>query len=151
VAVVYLDTSALGRVLLGEPDAPAVLRELGAFELRVASRLLRVELRRLALREGLLADADQLLRGVALLAVDDDVLTAAETVTPSSVATLDAIHLATALRLAASGQLDAVMTYDARLADGAREHGLAVLEPGKARSESAGSPSSSRSSRSASK
>jgi hypothetical protein len=32
VAVVYLDTSALGRVLLGEPDAEAVLRELAPFE-----------------------------------------------------------------------------------------------------------------------
>jgi len=47
LATVYLDTSALGRVLLRERDAPAVLRELGRFEHQVASRLLRVELRRL--------------------------------------------------------------------------------------------------------
>ena len=126
---VYLDTSALGRVLLGEPDAPAVLRHLSGFEQRVASRLLRVELRRLALREGLLADADQLLLGVALLPVDDELLTAAETVAPSTVATLDAIHLVTALRLAAAERLDAVMTYDARFAEGARQHGMTVVAP----------------------
>jgi predicted nucleic acid-binding protein len=127
--VVYLDTSVLGRVLLGEPDAPAVLRDLRAFEQRVASRLMRVELRRLALREDRLADADQLLAGVALVPLDDHLLAAAETLPPATVATLDAIHLATALRLAHAGRLDAVMTYDARLADGAREHGLTVLAP----------------------
>ena len=129
MAIVYLDTSALGRVLLGEPDAPAILRDIGAFEQRVSSRLMRVELRRLGLREGRLADADQLLSGVALLPVDDDVLAAAEAVPPATVATLDAIHLVTALRLARAGRLDAVMTYDSRLAAGAQEHALAVIAP----------------------
>ena len=126
---VYLDTSALGRVMLGEPDAGAVLRSLRDFDRHVTSQLLRVELRRLALREGLLEHADQLLSGVALLPVDESVLAAAETVRPSSVATLDAIHLVTALRLADEQVVDTVMTYDTRLADGAREHGLAVIAP----------------------
>lgn len=130
MGTVYLDTSALGRVLLGEPDAPAVLRDLGGFQQRVASRLLRVELRRLGLREGRVVDADQLLAGVALVPVDDDLLAAAETIPPFTVATLDAIHLVTALRLSHAGRLDAVMTYDARLADGAHDHGLTVLAPG---------------------
>jgi len=129
VAIIYLDTSALGRVLLGEPDAPAVLRDIGAFEQRVSSRLMRVELRRLALRQGRLADADRLLAGIALIPVDEDLLAAAETVPPTTVGTLDAIHLATALRLSHSGRLDAVMTYDSRLADGAQRHDLPVLAP----------------------
>ena len=80
---VYLDTSALGRVLLGEPEAPAVLRALERFDQRVASRLLRVELRRLALREDRLDDAGRLLAGVALMPLDDAVLNAAETVAPA--------------------------------------------------------------------
>lgn len=125
----YVDTSALGRVLLGEPDAPAVVRDLGEFDRHIASRLVRVELRRLALRVGLLDHADQLLSGVSLLPLDEAVLDAAETVQPSSVATLDAIHLVTALRLADEGLIDTVLTYDARLADGAREHGLSVIAP----------------------
>jgi len=129
VAGVYVDTSALGRVLLGEPEAPSILLELGHFDQHVASRLLRIELRRLGLREGLLDHADQLLSGVALLPVDEALLDAAETVPPASVATLDAIHLVTALRVAERGWIDAVMTYDVRLADGAREHGLAVSAP----------------------
>lgn len=106
-----------------------MLRELGRFDRLMASALLRVELRRLALREGILEAADRLVAGVALLPVDEAVLTAAETVTPASVATLDAIHLVTALRLAHAGVLDVVMTYDARLAAGVRDNGLSVLAP----------------------
>ena len=124
-----MDTSALGRVMLGEPDAAAVVRDLREFDRHIASRLLRVELRRLALREGLLDHADQLLSGVSLLPVDEAVLDAAETVQPSSVATLDAIHLVTALRLADQALIDTVLTYDARLAGGARAHGLTVIAP----------------------
>lgn len=129
MATVYLDTSALGRILLGEPDAPAILRELAGFERHVASRLARVELRRLALRESLLEAAGRLLAGVALIPVDEPLLTAAETLPPPTVHTLDAIHLATALRLSEAGSLDAIMTYDQRLAEGAQQHGLTVLAP----------------------
>ncbi len=97
LGAVYLDTSALGRVLL---------------------------------REGLLPAADQLLTSVALLPLDENVLATAESLPPSTVRTLDAIHLATALRVAATTGLDALLTYDAQLAAGAREHGLTTLAPG---------------------
>jgi uncharacterized protein len=129
VGIVYLDTSAVGRILLGEPDAPAILEALGQFEQRIASRLLRVELRRLAVREGLLADADRLLAGVALLPVDEALLARAETLPPPTVGTLDAIHLATAVSVASALPVDAVMTYDLKLAAGARAHGLTVVAP----------------------
>lgn len=56
-------------------------------------------------------------------------LDAAETVQPASVATLDAIHLVTALRLADEALIDTVMTYDTRLAEGAQEQGLSVVAP----------------------
>ncbi|HXB63782.1 MAG TPA: hypothetical protein VNV42_02790 [Solirubrobacteraceae bacterium] len=61
--------------------------------------------------------------------IDETILAAAETIAPSVVRTLDAIHLATAIRLVGAGQLDALMTYDKQLADGAREHGIMVLSP----------------------
>ena len=129
MASVYVDTSAVGRVLLGEPDAPAVLRELAVFDQHVSSRLVRIELRRLALREDVLEAADRLLGGVALIPLDDAILTSSETLPPATVATLDAIHLATAVRLATAGVLDTVMTYDRGLAEGAAHHGLHVLAP----------------------
>lgn len=126
---VYLDTSALGRVVLGEPDAPVVLAALAPFERRVASRLMRAELLRLASRGDVIASANALLGGVALLPLDEPVLLAAEALDPTALGTLDAIHLATALRLAEAGALDSLMTFDRRLARAAAAHGLRVLSP----------------------
>lgn len=126
---VFLDTSALGRVLLDEPDTSTIREALATFDQVTASRLLRVELRRVGLRRGLLDRANSLLMNISLIPMDDEVLDVAETLTPPIVGTLDAIHLATAVRLADEGKLDALMTYDKRLADGAREHGLTVLSP----------------------
>lgn len=116
-------------MLLGEPDALAILDALYEYDEHVASRLLRVELRRLALREGVLDDADRLLSGIALLPVDEAILSAAETVEPANVGTLDAVHLVTALRLFAAGLVETLLTFDVRLAQAARDHGLAVLTP----------------------
>lgn len=126
---VYLDTSVLGRVLLDEPDTPAIRRELGRFERHISSGLLSLELHRLGLRENLLPHVADLLSGNVLIPLDEEILTAAETIAPPVVATLDAIHLATAVSLSNAGKLDALMTYDKRLAIGAREHGIEVLAP----------------------
>jgi predicted nucleic acid-binding protein len=126
---VYVDTSALGRVLLREADSGAVLGELERFDRRVASALLRVELRRLGLRRGLLTEATELAAAISLVPVDQDVLDRAEVILPAEAATLDAIHLATAVQLAADGFVDAIMTYDQRLSAAAGAHGLDVLSP----------------------
>jgi predicted nucleic acid-binding protein len=129
VSRVYVDTSVLGRSLLEEPDKSAIERELEAFVNRVSSSLLRVELRRLGLRRGMLDRVDHLLARISLIPLDEQILADAETLTPSTVATLDAIHLATAVRLSEAGELDALMTYDKQLAAGAREHGITVVSP----------------------
>jgi len=116
-------------VLLGEPDRSAILHELERFEEKASSRLLALELRRLASRTQLRDAAEQLLAGVALIPITDPILGAADTLGPTSVATLDAIHLATALSLVADRALDALMTYDPQLAAGARHHGIPVIAP----------------------
>jgi predicted nucleic acid-binding protein len=128
-STIYVDTSVLGRVILEEPDKEAIVRELTGFGRRVASRLLGIELRRLALREDASEEAEQILASVVLIPIDEAVIASAERISPLTVATLDAIHLATATRLAEMDKLDALMTYDKRLAQGAEEHGLAVLAP----------------------
>jgi predicted nucleic acid-binding protein len=129
VSSVYIDTSALGRVLLDTPEASTIQRDIDRFDRCVASRLLRIEIQRVALREALLDAVDPLLTDISLIPLDEEILTAAETIHPATVATLDAIHLATAMRLAEAGELDALMTYDMQLATGAREHGITVLSP----------------------
>lgn len=128
-SAVYVDTSALGRSLLDEPEKAAIERALETFERSVSSSLLRTELRRLGFRRDMLDRADALLAGVSLIKVDDEILASAETITPATVATLDAIHLATAVRLTKAGKLNALMTYDKQLAEGAREHGITVVSP----------------------
>lgn len=125
----YVDTSALGRSLLEEPEKPAIEHALGEFHRSVSSNLLRVELRRLGFRQDMLDRVEMLLATVSLIHIDDEILIAAETITPRTVATLDAIHLATAVRLSKAGRLDALMTYDKQLAAGAQEHGITVISP----------------------
>jgi len=129
VTSLYVDTSALGRVLHLQPEKPGIERVLGQFAGRVSSRLLGVELRRLALRDQLEARAEELLEDIAFIPLDDAVLAAAERMEPTRVATLDAIHLATASQVKARSGLDAILTYDLRLAEGARHHGIAVVSP----------------------
>jgi uncharacterized protein len=129
VSALYIDTSALGRVLLDEPEKAAIEHELAQYRTRWSSQLLYVELRRLALRHSLLDPAQRLLRSLALITLDEPTLRSAAIIEPTNVATLDAIHLATALRLHADGELDAILTYDAQLAEGARHHGIAVVRP----------------------
>ena len=126
---VYVDTSALARVILEEPCSGAILRDLDRFDQSVTSRLLAVELRRVGRRGDAVKAAEQLLSQLSLIPVDEDVLAVAEAIEPATVGTLDAIHLATALRLAEADELDALMTYDKQLANAAREHGIEVLSP----------------------
>lgn len=115
--------------MLEEPEKAAIERALGEFERSVSSNLLRIELRRLGFRQDMLDRVEVLLATVSLIHIDDEILAAAETITPRTVATLDAIHLATAVRLSKAGRLDALMTYDKQLAAGAQEHGITVLSP----------------------
>lgn len=128
-STVYVDTSVFGRVILEEPDRSAIERDLSRFGRSIASRLLGIELRRVARREDAGDEAERVLEDVILVPIDEAVVAAAESISPTNVGTLDAIHLATAVRLAEAGELDALMTYDKRLAEGAREHGLTVLSP----------------------
>jgi predicted nucleic acid-binding protein len=140
VRVAYVDTSALGRILLNEPDKAAIELAFEGIDEVVSSRLLWIELRRLARRcevrtaaagepQQVSQLAEELLRPIAAIPLEESLLANAEVIRPTSVAALDAIHLATAVHLAEVSPLDVIVTYDRRLAEGAREHGLKVLAP----------------------
>lgn len=73
------------------------------------------------------AQVEALRRGLVLIALDEEVRTVASTVGPPPLRTLDAIHLATALTL--REDLQAVITYDARLAQATEAAGLPLLSP----------------------
>jgi predicted nucleic acid-binding protein len=134
---VYLDTSALLRLVLREPGA---LTEVRSSEVLVASELIAVEsyrtIDRLRLNGSLstVEAADRIAAiGVWLEAIDlvllrPAVLGRAGEPLPTPLGTLDAIHLATALvwreRL---GQPLVIATHDAALAAGARAFRFEVI------------------------
>lgn len=126
----YIDTSALVKTILAEPESEALRRWLGLGSTLVSCDLIRVEARR-AVR---LADPEALpavaraLATLTLLRLDDEVLSLAADLDPLLLRSLDAIHLAAALRLGAD--LAGVLTYDRRMTDAAHTIGLAVLAPG---------------------
>jgi predicted nucleic acid-binding protein len=129
MAGIYLDTSALGRLLLAEPEAHAIRDVLGAHDAWWSSELLVVELRRLAARERLESVAEEYLEAVQLLPVDSASLQRASRVEPFTVRSLDAIHLEAVLQLREGAGIDGVLTYDHQLQDGCTHHGLAVHAP----------------------
>lgn len=129
MAGLYLDTSALGRVVLAEPDAAAVRAALAAYDVWWSSALLIVELRRVAARAGLQSAADAMLRGVRTVAVDGAAIERASRLAPLEVRSLDAIHLDAAVQLHSAGQVAAVLTFDRQLQAGCEHHGLPVEAP----------------------
>jgi uncharacterized protein len=77
---------------------------------------------------GVREEAARLLASCMLVDVTDGVLRAAAALASRAVRTLDAIHLASALRIAA----DELVAYDRRLLGAAAERGLAIPSPGAA-------------------
>lgn len=95
----------------------------------LASDLVRTELRRAVARAvpEHLAATDALIARLRLVRLDAQLLDAAGRLGPPVLRTLDAIHLQSALLL--GDELDALITYDARQADAARDAGLVVRAP----------------------
>ncbi len=129
--VAYLDTSAALKLLVPEAESAALRRELRRWARRASSSLLRVELARVVMRAGLpglLSTVRRQLDAIHLIGLDDALLRAAAEVEPWSVRSLDAIHLAAALSL--GDDLGTLLTYDRRMAEGARAIGLPAASPG---------------------
>lgn len=126
--IIYVDTSALGALLVEQPESDALEQWLDqTTALQVSNDLLETELRRLAVREGLeQADVTLLLDGVGLAALDRAVYRSAGLLPMPYLRTLDALHLEAAMRLDAA----AILTYDRRLGEAARPVGLQVIAPG---------------------
>ncbi len=94
-----------------------------------SSGLLDVEAHRAARRLGVETETIvAFLDAVTLVAPAATTLAAARHVGPDTLRSLDAVHLAAALEL--GDDLDAVVTYDRRLAAGCETEGCAVLAPG---------------------
>ena len=126
---VYLDSSALVKLIVEEPESED-LRDFVGDRAVVSSMTARTEVIRAVARTEpeRVGAAEKVLGETSLIIADGPVAWAAAWVEPASVRSLDAIHLATAQRLEIG--LEAIVTYDRRMADAARVAGMPVASPG---------------------
>ena len=128
--MVYLDASAIVKLVVPEPESAALRGELTRDAEWVSSALARVEVLRALRRTGATVDsvrfAEELLDRMALVAVDQPILNAAASAEPVGLQSLDALHLATVLSLVG---VDAFVGYDERLNAAVSAVGLPVLSP----------------------
>jgi predicted nucleic acid-binding protein len=120
-----METSAAAKLLKREPESAAV-REFNARliddeHLVVTGRMLETELRRLAVRQGI--DQEKASEILDVLEHDRSQFRQAGTIGGDQVRSLDALHLAAALRVGA----DAMITFDERLKRACELVGLPVL------------------------
>ncbi|MGH2595893.1 MAG: type II toxin-antitoxin system VapC family toxin [Actinomycetota bacterium] len=125
-----MDASAIVKLVRREPETSALMMEIEADPEHVSSALAWTEVVRASRRARVSPDrAQAVLEGIGLVPVDDGILRGAGELSPTTLGTLDAIHLATALSL--RGDLAAVLAYDDRLIAAARRQSLLVRSPGR--------------------
>lgn len=124
----YLDTSAFLKLLIAEPESAALRAWLHHNERVCSSQLLRTEALRAASRLDLEhRSVEAALETVSLVLPANATFAAAGRLAPVALRSLDALHLATALEL--GPDLEGLVTYDHRMADGARALSVEVASP----------------------
>ena len=125
----YLDSSAIVKLAVREPESAALRRYLRRKRPLVTSALARTEVIRALLPFGTsaIARGDDVLTSLDVIRVSDRILRSAGVLQPVGLRSLDAIHLATASTLGAD--LARVCCYDERLSRAARFLGMRVVAP----------------------
>jgi len=131
VSLVYLDSSALVKLVVAEPESSVFADFLRGWSERVSSAVALTEVPRALRRAGFGASerrrAREVMARIALVDVDRRILVAAAALDPPALRMFDAIHLATAL--AVREDLAAIVTYNRRLAAAAERVHLEVSVP----------------------
>jgi predicted nucleic acid-binding protein len=127
--LLYLDSSAIVKLVVPEAESAALRRSLRSWPERVSSVVARIEVERVARRigGGAVRRARSVLTRLALVELDPEVVDRAAKAEPAELRTLDSIHLATALSL--GNDLGALCAYDFRLAEAAASGGIEVIAP----------------------
>ena len=130
--MIYLDSSALVKLAMTEPESAALVRWLAehADQPLVSSALYRAEVPRTVWRAepGALPRSYKLIKRIARIALSADVLDNSATLPPQKLSPAQAIHLASAL--AVKRDLTAFVAYDEDLLAAAKDAGLPVTSPG---------------------
>ena len=125
----YVDSSAIVKLVVAEPESQALRRYLSRRLPLVSSALARAEVARALMPSGpeAVARGEEVLRRIQFLRVNDRVLREAGRMEPVDLRSLDAIHLASARHLGPS--VKRIVTYDERMAGAARAKGWSVAAP----------------------
>lgn len=126
----YVDTSAFLKLVVEEEHSRAVWAWAASHDDElVCSDLTYTEALRAARRlgTGALREVRRRMDALTRLRLTSDVCERAAELDPAILRSLDALHLAAALSIA--DELDAIVTYDERLACAAALHGVEVLRP----------------------
>ena len=126
----YLDTSALVKLVVPEPETEALREWLAPHpQPPVSCDLARTELLRAVGRAApdRVVMARLVLDSLVLMGVTPAIFEAAGRLDTAGLPSLDAVHLAAALDL--GDDLDGIVTYDERLGEAARSYGLQVSSP----------------------
>lgn len=129
MAATYLDSSAIVKLAVREPESEALRRYLRHRRPLLSSALARTEVLRALLPGGepAVTAGRRVLEQLDLVRVNDRILDLAGSLLPVELRSLDAIHLATAKRLGA--ELSEIVTYDDRMVAAARAMGLKTSTP----------------------
>lgn len=129
MAATYLDSSAIVKLAVREPETDALRRHLRRRRTLITSALARTEVLRALLPagEGAVATGQRVLSRLDFVRVNDQVLGGAGVLLPFELRSLDAIHLATAERI--GRDLGEIVTYDQRMALAAQEMGFKISSP----------------------
>lgn len=127
---IYLDTSALVKLVVVEPESMPLREFFGesSADARFSAALARTEFIRAVARQGstiIVEHARRVLAKLDPVNLNIGLLDTAA-VAPSQLRTRDAIHLAAALT---APDLRALVTYDQRMADAATAAGITVVAP----------------------
>jgi uncharacterized protein len=126
---VYLDSSAVVKLAVREPESDALRKYVWRRRPWLSSALARTEVAR-ALKPGgavAVAAGHEVIARCDLVRITDAILNHAGALSPIELPSLDAIHIATELRL--GGDAGVLVTYDGRMAGAARELGVRVASP----------------------
>ncbi len=125
----YLDSSAIVKLVVREPESFALRRYLRRRQPLVSSALARTEVLRALLPAGddAMSRGRAVLQRIDLVRVNDRILNVAGTLHPPELRSLDAIHLATAQEL--GDDLKTLVTYDDRMLAAAKWLGCRTAQP----------------------
>ena len=124
----YLDTSAFLKLFVTENESSAMRRWFSSHDAVWSSQLLHTESLRSGARLGINRDViEDALESVSMVLPSVATFFTAGRLSPTSLRSLDALHLATAMEL--GDDLEGMVAYDDHLIDAARAASIHVITP----------------------